>query len=79
MLKISEIRALSYEDILKQLEEAHQELFNLRFRLATRQLVNYCEIPRVRKNIARLKTILSERDLGIEHAARSENGERGLS
>jgi len=64
-LKASEIRALSDEEVLKQLEEAHEELFNLRFRLATRQLGNHREIPRVRKQISRLKTILRERELGI--------------
>ena len=49
----------------QQLEAAQQELFDLRFRLATRQLVNHREIPRVKKKIARLKTIMRERELGI--------------
>jgi len=64
-LKVEEIRALSNEELKKQLEETHQELFNLRFRLATKQLVNHREIPRVKKEIARLKTIMRERELGI--------------
>jgi len=64
-VKVEEIQALSTEELKKQLEEAHQELFNLRFRLATRQLVNHREIPRVKKNIARLKTIMRGRELGI--------------
>jgi len=64
-LKVEEIRALGTEALAKQLEEAHQELFNLRFRLATRQLVNHREVPRVKKNIARLKTIMREREMGI--------------
>ena len=64
-MKVEEIRALSTEELAKQLEEAHQELFNLRFRLATRQLVNHREIPRVKKKIARLNTIIRERELGI--------------
>jgi large subunit ribosomal protein L29 len=64
-VKVEEIRALSTEELAKQLEEAHQELFNLRFRLATKQLVNHREIPRVKKKIARLKTIMRERTLGI--------------
>ena len=62
-MKIEEVRALSDEELAKQLEEAHQELFNLRFRLATKQLVNHREIPRVKKTIARLKTIIREREL----------------
>ena len=64
-MKVEEIRALSPEQLAKQLEEAHQELFNLRFRLTTRQLVNHREIPRVKRKIARLKTIMQERELGI--------------
>ncbi|MBM4451113.1 MAG: 50S ribosomal protein L29, partial [Chloroflexi bacterium] len=44
---------------------ARQELFNLRFRLATRQLVNHRELPKVKKRIARMKTIQRERELGI--------------
>jgi large subunit ribosomal protein L29 len=64
-LKAEEIRALKTEELTKQLEEAHQELFNLRFRASTRQLVNHREIPRVRRNISRLKTIIREREMGI--------------
>ena len=64
-MKVEEIRALSNEELAKQLEEAHQELFNLRFRLATKQLVNHREIPRVERKIAKLKTIMRERALGI--------------
>ena len=64
-MKVKEIRALSSQELAKQLEAAQQELFNLRFRLATRQLVNHREIPRVKKKIARLKTIMRERELSI--------------
>lgn len=64
-MKVDQIRALSDEELLKKLEEAHEELFNLRFRLATRQLPNHREVPEVRRKIARMKTILRERELGI--------------
>lgn len=64
-MKSDQIRALSDEELLKKLEEAHEELFNLRFRLATRQLANHREVPRVRRKIARMKTIVRERELGI--------------
>jgi large subunit ribosomal protein L29 len=63
-LKASEIRTLHNEELLTKLKEAHEELFNLRFRLATRQLGNHREIPRVKKRIARIETILRERELG---------------
>ncbi len=62
-MKVEEIRALSNEELAKQLEEAHEELFNLRFRLTTRQLVNHREIPKVKRKIARLETIIREREL----------------
>ena len=64
-MKVEEIRALSPEALAKQLEAAREEFFNLRFRLATKQLVNHREIRRVKKEIARLKTIIRERELGI--------------
>ena len=66
-MKTEEIRTRGNEELIKMLEEAHQELFNLHFRLATKQLVNHREIPRVKRKIARLKTIIRERELGIEH------------
>ena len=62
-MRADEIRALSNEELTGQLEEAHQELFNLRFRLATRQLVNHREIRKVKKKIARMMTIMRQREL----------------
>jgi large subunit ribosomal protein L29 len=62
-VKLEEIRALGKEELAKQLDEAHQELFNLRFRLETKQLVNHRELSRARKNIARIKTVIREREL----------------
>jgi len=64
-LRLKEFRELSADELTKHLEETHQELFNLRFRLATKQLVNHRELRRVKKKIARLKTIIKERELGI--------------
>jgi large subunit ribosomal protein L29 len=64
-LKVEEFRALNPDELVKQLQDAHQELFNLRFRLETRQLVNHREIPKVKKKIARLNTIIREKELGI--------------
>ncbi|MCK4697572.1 MAG: 50S ribosomal protein L29 [Dehalococcoidia bacterium] len=65
-LKIQEIRTFSLEELNKQLSDSYRELFNLRFRLATRQLVNYHEIRNVRKRIARIKTIMKEIELSTE-------------
>lgn len=58
-----DIRVLSDDELAKQVEEAHRELFNLRFRLATKQLANHREVRSVKKRIARLKTIMREREL----------------
>jgi large subunit ribosomal protein L29 len=63
-VKLTEIKALGDAELRKKLEEAHQELFNLRFKLATKQLVNHRELPRVKKRIARINTIIRERELG---------------
>jgi len=65
-MRIDKIRGLKPKDINKQLNEAHQELFNLRFRHATRQLSNYSELRNVKKKIARIKTVIKERELAGE-------------
>jgi len=64
-LKASDIRALNDVELRKKLLEAREELFNLRFRHATRQLVNHRELPVVKRKIARMETILRERDINI--------------
>jgi len=64
-LDLHELREQSVNDLKKQLEELHQELFNLRFRVATKQLVNHRELRRVKKMIARFSTLLMEKELGI--------------
>ena len=64
-MKIDEIRSLGDAELVKRLGEAHQELFNLRLRMATRQLPNHRDLPRVKKRIARIKTIARQRELGI--------------
>jgi len=63
--KVKETREIGTEELKKLLEETHQELFNLRFRLETKQLVNHRELRRVKRKIARIKTLLTERELGI--------------
>jgi len=62
-MKAHEIRALTTEEIQARLEEAYQELFNLRFQMATRQLKDPNRITEVKRDIARMKTILREREL----------------
>lgn len=64
-MNLRELRALNRDQLAKELENSHRELFNLRFRLETRQLANHREIPKVRRTIARIMTIMRERELGI--------------
>ena len=62
-MKADEIRSLSAVDLERELENSYRETFNLRFRRATNQLTNHREIRRIRRKIARLKTIMWEREL----------------
>lgn len=64
-MKAKEIRELSAVELERRLDELKTELFNLRFQLATGQLDNPMNIKRVRKDIARVKTIIRERELNI--------------
>ncbi len=64
-MKAKELRDLSDAELETRLGEAHQELFNLRFQKATRQLQNYARLGQVRRQIARIETILRERQLGV--------------
>ncbi len=62
-MRSSEIRNLSRVEIVRRLDEAHQELFNLRFQFATGQLKNTTRLAEVRHDIARLRTIMREKEL----------------
>ena len=64
--KASELRELGDEELLNKLREAKEELFNLRFQAATGQLENHGRLKAVRKDIARIYTLMRERGLGIE-------------
>jgi large subunit ribosomal protein L29 len=61
--KPSEIRELTDEDIETRLTETKEELFNLRFQNATGQLDNYRRLGQLRREVARLNTIIRERQL----------------
>lgn len=68
-MKAVEIRKLSDNELNKKLFDLQSELFNLRFQLATGQLENPASIGNVKKDIARVKTIQTERKLGINKEA----------
>lgn len=62
-MKVTELRELATEELQAKLADCKQELFNLRFQLAINQLDNPKKIAEVKKTIARIKTIIHEREL----------------
>ena len=64
-MKASEIREKDQVELQKELVELKSELFKLRFQLATNQLENPMKLKDVKKSIARLKTVMREKELGI--------------
>ncbi|MBM4465289.1 MAG: 50S ribosomal protein L29 [Chloroflexi bacterium] len=62
-MEAREIRAMATEEIQHRLDEAQEEFFNLRFQWSTRQLTDTNRLTQVKRDIARLKTILREREL----------------
>ncbi|MBS3942936.1 MAG: 50S ribosomal protein L29 [Dethiobacter sp.] len=62
-MKVQEIRELSNQELENKMKELKEELFNLRFQLATGQLENIMRISDVRRGIARVKTVIRERAL----------------
>ncbi len=63
-MKPAEIRELDNGELDRRLGSFQEELFNLRFQYATRQLANHARIKEVRRDIARIRTILQEREFG---------------
>ncbi len=67
-MRADELRDLTNVELEQKLRESKEELFNLRFQHATAQLDNPMRIKEVKKTIARVKTIIRERELGIKRA-----------
>ena len=67
-VKAAELRELSEHELVSRLREAKAELFNLRVQSATGQLDNNRRLPVVRREIARIYTIMRERELGLSAA-----------
>jgi large subunit ribosomal protein L29 len=72
-----DLREFDEDELMTQLREAKDELFNLRFQVATGQLDNNARLRTVRRNIARIYTVMRERELGLavapSHAADASN------
>ena len=73
MVAAAELRELADDQLLDQLGESKQELFNLRFQIATGQLENSAQISQVKRNIARINTVLREREIAAAEATTVED------
>ena len=73
MAAAAELRELADDQLLDQLGESKQELFNLRFPIATGQLENSAQISQVKRNIARINTVLREREIAAAEATTVED------
>ena len=67
-MNVAEIRELNADKLVEALAEAKEELFNLRFQLATNQLDNTARFKEVKKEIARIRTVMRARQIEEENA-----------
>jgi len=67
--RVTELREMSDDELVTRLSEARQELFNLRFQHVTGQLDNYARLGQVKKDVARMQTLLREREIAMAEAA----------
>ena len=71
----AELRELSDEELVERLRESKEELFNLRFQMATGQLDNNRRLRTVRREIARVYTVMRERELGLASGPEANDGD----
>ena len=64
-MRVDEAREKNNEELQQEMDESYRELMNLRFRWATHQLTDVNEMKVVKKTIARIHTVLREREMGI--------------
>ena len=74
-MRVSEVRELNKEELEKELLDQERALMNLRFRKATLQLTDTNTIGETRRTIARLKTVIREREIAAELSAQTEESE----
>lgn len=67
-----ELRKLSFKELNEKLDESKEELFNLRFQLVTNQLDNTARIKQVKKDVARISTVMREQELAAWEAQQEE-------
>jgi large subunit ribosomal protein L29 len=74
-VKAAELRDLPYEELQEKLAESKEELFNLRFQLATNQLDNSARVKQVRRDIARIATTMREQEIEAFYEMEDETDE----
>ena len=73
MIKMEEIKQLPLEELRIRLRDEEEELANLRFQLALRQLDNPLKVRYVRRDVARLKTVIREYELGLRQEKKPQS------
>ena len=71
-MNIVDLRKLNYAELQEQLDEAKEELFNLRFQVVTNQLDNTARIKQVRRDVARVKTTMREQEIAAWETQKEE-------
>lgn len=74
-MKASELTDLPFEELQEKMDEAKAELFNLRFQLATNQLDNTARMKQVRRDIARIATVMREQEIEAYYKMEDEGDE----
>ncbi len=64
-MKPAELRELNYRELTEKLTDSKEELFNLRFQLATNQMDNTARLRDVKKTVARIRTVLRQREIAL--------------
>ena len=75
----ADLRELTDEELVLRVREAKEELFNLRFQAATGQLESHGNLRKVKKDIARIYTVVRERELGIRSAPGNDDEKGGAA
>lgn len=74
-MKATEMRDLTYEELTEKLDEGKEELFNLRFQMATNQLDNTARLRQVRREVARIGTVMRQQEIAAWEAQQEEQAD----
>lgn len=73
-----DLRQLSNDELTERLDEAYEQLWTLRFQHSTRQLNDTSQLRKARRNIARIKTVLREREIWEEYERQQQQTDTGV-